>query len=317
MRAFIFVCGALLVFAIAYALFSSAPDVLSELSGSQLRPTQIAWMFIIVVSLIVLACAVWSNEKLLQQRNATQTLQSRLHLEEAQKDVDRAVSQLARTVPDAAIGALQQRLVNAEKQLSVQQQRNGASELQSLVEELRARQSALREKLGDAITKRRSLEQLFAEYEGTQHDIERTLSGIEEDKKGDSLEVRIGNLSQFIKVTDTRFEELERSKQMLLHLKEEFDALQTRLLPLKDDRSGVKALIHQLNDMCAQLGANIDALDREGDTSLSERVKKIAETRQALSERISSVAEELSKLDNSHKDINTLFTRLSNELTAR
>jgi chromosome segregation ATPase len=189
--------------------------------------------------------------------------------------------------------------------------------LQALVDEIRARQNALREKLGEAITKRKSIEQLFVEYEGTQHDIERSLSGIEHDQKGDALEARIGNLSQFTKVTESRFQELEQSKQMLLGLRTEFEAIQARLLPLKDDRSGVKALIHQLNDICAQLVASMEALERDGDISLSERVKRIAENRQGLSERVSNLAEELSRLDNSHKDINSLFARLSNELRAR
>jgi chromosome segregation ATPase len=319
MRIFVFVCGALLALAIAYIVLSSGPypEVSFQLFRSQLGPQQIAWMFVIVVSLIVLASAIWLNEKLLQQRNATQMLESRLRLEEAQKDVDRAMNQLVRTLPDAAIRELQQRLANAEKELAIQQRRSEASELQALVDEIRARQNALREKLGEAITKRKSIEQLFVEYEGTQHDIERSLSGIEHDQKGDALEARIGNLSQFTKVTESRFQELEQSKQMLLGLRTEFEAIQARLLPLKDDRSGVKALIHQLNDICAQLVASMEALERDGDISLSERVKRIAENRQGLSERVSNLAEELSRLDNSHKDINSLFARLSNELRAR
>jgi uncharacterized coiled-coil DUF342 family protein len=104
---------------------------------------------------------------------------------------------------------------------------------------------------------------------------------------------------------------------MLLDLRAEFEALQTRLLPLKDDRGGVKALIHQLNDIGAQLVANIEALERDGDITLSERVMRITENRRELSQRVSNLAEELFKLDNSHKDINSLFARLSNELKAR
>src|SRR5262249_7068637 len=150
-------------------------------------------------------------------------------------------------------------------------------------------------KLGDAVTKRKALEQLFADYETTQLEIERTLSGIEQDGKGDALDIRIGNLSQFTKVTEARLGELDQSKQMLLHLREEFDSLQGQLVPLKDDRSGVKALIHQLNDISAQLVANIEVMERDGEVSLSERVRKIAENRRQLSERVSNLAEELSK----------------------
>jgi chromosome segregation ATPase len=319
MRTFVLVCGALLALAIAYVVVSSGPypDALFEYFRSQPGLQPIAWVLIVVVSLIVLASAIWLNEKLVQQQNATQLLESRLHLEEVQRDADRAMNQLGRNIPDAAFRELQQRIIKAEKEVSVHQHRNEASELQALVDEIRARQNVLKEKLGEAITKRKSLEQLFAEYEGTQLDIERTLSGIEEDSKGDALDVRIGHLSQFTKVTEARFQELEQSKQLLLHLREEFDALQARLLPLKDDRSGIKALIHQFNDTSAQLVANIEVMERDGDLSLSDRVKRIADNRRELSERVANLAEELSKLDNSHKDINSLFARLSHELNAR
>ncbi len=319
MRMLILVCGALLALAIAFILLSSGPypDAFFELLRSQPRPQQIAWIFIVVISLIVLASAIWSNEKLRQQTNATQILESRLRLEEAQKDVDRATNQLARTVPDSAMRELQERLNRAEKELGAQLQRSEASEFQARVDEIRARQTALKEKLGEAVTKRRSVEQLFVEYEATQHDIERTLSGIEQDQKGDSLDARIGSLSQFTKLTESRFRDLEQSRQMLLDLGQEFETLQARLVPLKDDRGGIKALIHQLNDMEAQLAANIQALERDGDISLPERIKRITENRRELSQRLSNLTEELSKLDNSHKDINSLFARLSNELKAR
>ena len=314
MRMFVLVCGALLALAIVYVAVSSGPypDVLFE-SGSH----PIAWMFIIVMSLIVLGAAIWSNERLQRQDRATRILESRLHLEETQRDADRAMSQLGRNIPDAALREIQQRVVRAEKELSAHQHRSEASELQALVDEIRTRQNGLKEKLGEAVTKRKALEQLFADYETTQLEIDRTLSGIEKDSKGDALDVRIGNLSQFTKVTEARLGELDQSKQMLLHLQEEFDVLQAHLVPLKDDRSGVKALIHQLNDISAQLVANIEVMERDGDISLSERVKKIAENRRQLSERVSNLAEELSKLDNSHKDINSLFARLSHELKVR
>src|SRR6185295_15080643 len=113
--------------------------------------------------------------------------------------------------------------------------RSEVSEFQARVEEIRARQNALKDRLGEAVTKRRSIEQLFVEYQATQQDI----------------------------------------------------------------------------DLEAQLGASIGALERDGDISLAERIKRITESRQELSQRVSNLAEELSKLDNSHRDINSLFARLS------
>src|SRR5437764_9589714 len=96
MRMLVFVCGALLALAIAFLLLSSGPypDALLELFRSQPRPQQIAGIVIAAISLIVLAAAIWSNEKLRQQSNVAEVLESRLRLEEAQRDVDRATHQL-------------------------------------------------------------------------------------------------------------------------------------------------------------------------------------------------------------------------------
>jgi DNA repair exonuclease SbcCD ATPase subunit len=213
---------------------------------------------------------------------------------------------------------LQERLSRAESDLNTHlQQRSEVSEFQAQVEEIQARQNALKDKLGEAVTKRRSIEQLFVEYQATQQDIERTLSNIERDQQGDALDARIGSLSQFTKLTESRFRDLEQSSKMLMDLGQQFEALQGRLAPLKADRGGIKAMIHQLNDLEAQLAASIGALERDGDISLTERIKRITESRQALSQRVSTLAEELSKLDSSHKDIKSLFARLSHELKTR
>jgi len=317
MRLFVVGCGAVLVLAIAYILLGSGPDALVASLRSQSIVQQIAWIFMILAAIAALAAAFLSNERMLQQRNAVQMLESRLRVEEAQKDVDRAVGQLGRTVSDASLRELQQRLAKAEKDLGEQMRVSDTGEFKTAVAEIRTRQEALREKLGEAVTQRRSIEQLFSDYEATQRDIERVLAGIEQDQKGDSLDARIGNLSQFTKVTESRFHDLEQSKQILHQLGEEYAALQARLLPLKDERSGIKAMIHQLDDSCAQLVANIEAMERDGDTKLAERVKRISEDRRQLSERVASLAEELFKLDSSHKDINSLFAKLSHELKNR
>src|SRR5262249_35976481 len=197
----------------------------------------------------------------------------------------------------------------AEQELAAQQHRSEVREFEARVEEIRARQQALKDQLGEAVAKRKSIEQLFVDYQVTQQDIDHTLAGLEVDPQGDLLDKRIGSLSQFTKLTESRFQEIEHARQILLDLTNQFDALQGRLLPLKHDRSGIKALILQLNDQEAQLGANIDALERDGDIRLAERIKRISDTRHELSQRIAILADELTKLDTSHKDINSLFAR--------
>jgi hypothetical protein len=315
MRPLVFGCGAVLALALAVILLTSGPypDTLFAIG----RPQHIAWIFVVAVSVIGLMAAVRGDQRLVQQRRATELLESRLRLEEAQRDIDRATQQLGRTVSDKAMRELNERLSRAEKELAAQQQRGDAAAFQAGVEEIRGRQQTLKEKLAEAITPRKSVERLFTEYESTQQDIERTLTGIEVDQKGDNLDGRIGNLAQFTKITGSRLQELEHARQMLLNMEKEFAALEDRLAPLKDERGGIKGMIQQLHNINAQLLAGIEGMEREGGVSLAERVQRITDNRRELSQRIANLAEELGKLDDSHRDMSSLFARLSHELNAR
>ena len=318
MRLLVLGCSAVLAVALAVIVLTSGPypDVLLDFP-SLLRPQPIAWLFIVVVAVVVLAVALWSYEKLEQQRRAAEMLESRLRLEEAQRDVDRATTQLGRTVPDSAMRELQERLSRAEKELGAQQQRGDAAEFKARVEEISTRQQALKEKLGEVITACKSIERLFLEYETTQADIERTLTGIETDQKGDSLDARISSLAQFTKFTGSRLQGLEQSRETLVELNSEYEALQERLTPLREEREGIKGRIQTLNDLSAELTVHIETLERDGGVRLGDRVEKIAETRRELAQRLATVADELSKLDDSHRDMNLLFARLSQELNTR
>src|SRR5262245_57252787 len=93
MRLLVIGCGAVLVLALVVILFTAGPDVLSDLPAL-LRPQNLAWLFILVVAVIVLGSAIWSHEQLQQQRRTTEMIESRLRLEEAQRDVERATTQL-------------------------------------------------------------------------------------------------------------------------------------------------------------------------------------------------------------------------------
>src|SRR5262249_61552993 len=93
MRLFVLACGALLALALAFVLIASGPDALVASLRSQSVVQQIAWMLMLVATLLVLGTALWLNEQLLQHRNAMHTLQSRLRAQEAESDVDVAVIQ--------------------------------------------------------------------------------------------------------------------------------------------------------------------------------------------------------------------------------
>jgi hypothetical protein len=216
-----------------------------------------------------------------------------------------ATNRLGRTV-STALRELQERLSRAENDLNTHlQQRSQASEFQDRVEEIQARQNAL--KLGEAVTKRKSLEQLFVEYQTTwvRRSSEPCPTSIATSREIPST--RIG--SRRSSPRESRFRDLEQSSQMPI-----------RGAAGPPHAAEGRARRHQSHDPAhrleAQLGASIGALERDGDISLSERIKRITENRQGLSQRVANLAEELS-VDDSHKDINSLFVRLSNELAFR
>ena len=323
----ILVGGAVVVlaFALAFIIWNFNLDVLVEAFLSQPTPQKVAWIVTVAASLLLLSLALWQSEMLLRQRKIAQTLEHRLRgvgqivdqLEEAQSDPDFAAKYLLRTDPADAISAVEERLTSAEEAVQSQDLRNEAGDLQARMEDVRERQKALMAKLGTTLEKRHAIEKSFSDFASTQRDIEEALSAIERDIKGDSLEDRICALTEFVTLTASRCEEMERSMQTVVQLKEEFDVFQSRLAPLRDSHNGVKALLHGLRHGSGQLTATIDALDGDEENSLSGHIKRMSETKRELSERVASLVEQFATLDTNHKDINALLAKLNTELKAR
>src|SRR5262245_55377286 len=156
MRLLVIGCGALLALALVGVVLAGGfyPDAVSKL-GAQPHLQQLALILAVIVAFAMLGAAFWANEKLVKQQRAMQVLESRMRVEEAQRDVDRGTNQLGRTVSDAAMRELQERLGRAEKELAAQQQRGEAEEFRAHVEEISARQQTLKAKLGEVIAVRK------------------------------------------------------------------------------------------------------------------------------------------------------------------
>jgi chromosome segregation ATPase len=314
-----------LAIALAFVVWEFNLDVLVEVFLSQPAAKKIAWMVVAAASLLLLYLALWQSEMLSKQHKLTKTLEHRLRgvgqtvhrLEDGQSDIKLAENYLLRTDPEDAITAVEERLGRAEETVQSQHLRNEAGDLQARMEELRERQEALRAKLGLTIERRQAIEKFLSDLARAQRDIEETLSGTETDRDEDTLEQRIRTLTELVTLTTSRFEAIERWMQTIVRLKGEFDAFQSRLVPLKDSQSGVKALLHRLRHETAQLSATIDALDRDEESTLSVRVKKISETKRELSERVARLLEQFATLDTNYKDINALLAKLNTELKAR
>ena len=323
MRILVLVCGALLALAVAFEVYSSEypPTALIGLVQSQPLLQKLAWAVIIVTPFGLLAGALWESARLDQQRKANEVWETRFRgvrkaadeLDDAQKDIDRATSNLERSDPEDALSALQRRLLEAERTTHLQQSRNEKEGLLARIEMARQQQQVLREKLGETIEKRRLIEPLFIELQSSQDVLEKGLTGL----KADDLNDRLQALMQSTERMKSRCEEIERMLATFVQLKGELDALKNRLVPLDDKQSGVKSLVNALHDIRDQLTSTIERLDHDGDATLAERATKFAESRQAFDERVSGLLDQFAKLDGVNKDIRGLFTKLRGEVDAQ
>jgi chromosome segregation ATPase len=323
MRTLVLACGALLALAVGFEVYSSEypPTALIELVQSQPLMQKLAWAVIIVTPFGLLAGALWESARLEQQRKANEVWETRFRgvrkaadeLDDAQKDIDRATSNLERSDPEDAMSALQRRLIEAERTTHLQQSRNEREGLLARIDMARQQQQVLREKLGETIERRRLIEPLFVELQNSQDVLEKGLTGL----KADDLNDRLQAMMQSTERMKSRCEEIERMLAAFVQLKGELDALKGRVAPLDDKQSGVKSLVNALHDIRDQLTSTIERLDHDGDATLAERATRFAESKQAFDERVSGLLDQLSKLDGINKDIRGLFAKLRGEVDGR
>jgi hypothetical protein len=323
MRILILVCSVLLALAVGFEVYSSdyQPTALIELVQAQPLMQKIGWAVIIVAPFGLLAAALWESARLDQQRKANAVWETRFRgvrkaadeLDDGQKDIDRATTYLERSDPENAMSALQRRLIEAERTTHLQQGRNEKEGLLARIDMARHQQQMLREKVGEAIEKRRLIEPLFIELQNSQEVLEKSLAGL----KADDLNDRLQTLMQSSERMKSRCDEIERVLAAFVELKGELDVLAARLAPLDDKQTGVKSLVNTMHDIRDHLTSTIERLDHDGDATLAERAAKFAENKQAFDERVAGLLTQFSKLDGINKDIRGLFTRLRSEVDAQ
>jgi DNA repair exonuclease SbcCD ATPase subunit len=323
MRILALVCGALFALAVGFEVYSSEYPATALIDLVQSRPLlqKLAWAVIIVSPFGLLAAALWESARLDQQRKTNQVWETRFRgarktvdeLDDAQTDADRATNYLERSDPEEAMSAIQRRLIEAERTTHLQQSRNEKEGLLARIDMARQQQQALREKLGETIEKRRLIEPLFIELQNSQDVLEKSLTGLKADDLSDHLQA----LMQSTERMKSRCDEIEGMMATFVRLKGELDALKARLAPLEDKQSGVKSLLHALNDIRDELASTIERLDRDGEATLAERAVKFAESKQAFDERVAGLLQQFSKLDGINNEIRGLFARLRGEVDAQ
>jgi hypothetical protein len=140
MSKFVGGCVVLFVFAVGYIFITQAQDLAALFEAFRAEPLaqKFAWFLIGLIPLALLPTALWLCDAVIRQRKAATALELRLggvrqsvqDLAKAQVDAESAVRHLVRSDPEDAIGAVTQRLAEAERVTQIQQSRNEIGDLQ-------------------------------------------------------------------------------------------------------------------------------------------------------------------------------------------
>ncbi len=327
MAKFVGICVVLFVLAVGLVVVNQPQDMaaLFEAFRSEPLAQKLAWFLVVLIPLALIPSALWLADALLRQRRANDALEQRLggvrqgvrELTKSQVDADASVHHLARTDPEGAIGAVTQRLTDAERVTQVQESRSEiGGDLQSRVDELRTRQQALRDRLVPVLEKRRSIEQLFADLDSRESDIERSLAEIVSGDDATAIEVRLNNLMEFVRRSHERCDDIEQAAKTIGGLKEDFAGLQTRLEPQAAAQDGIRRRVKDLDEAKDRLAAEIAALQQTPQGSLAERVQTFAEDKKKLEDGVADLEMQLSRLASLRKDVEGVSANFDRALDA-
>lgn len=283
---------------------------------------EVAWLVVVLMPFVLLPLSLWFRASLVRQREAAKMLRLRFddarqgarQLAKSHIDTETAVHHLARTDPQAAISAIQQRLAEAERVAQVQSNRNEMPDLQSRVDYIRDQQEALKKQLAPVLDKRRSIENLFMDLDNRQNDIDRALAEIVSADDSVALDMNLNNFMEFIKRSHGRCDDIERASKMAAGLKQDCTELETRLAPFAAAEGGVQSRIKDLTRAREQLATLLASLEQTQDGPLSEQVQKFAEDHKTLEGRISELELQFSQLLTLREGVAGLFEHINRAL---
>jgi chromosome segregation ATPase len=325
MGKFVVGCVVLFVLALGYIVLTQAQDIsaLFEAFRAESLGHKLAWLLIVLIALALIPTVLWLCDSLIRQRQAAAALELRLggvrqsvrELARSQVDAESGVHHLSRTDPEEAIGAMQQRLAEAERVAQVQHGRNETGDLQTRVEDVRAQQQALRERLSPLLEKRRSIEQLFADLDGRQSDMDHALAEIAGGDDALALDLRLKELVEFVRRGHERCDEIDRASKTVAGLKDDFVALRGRLAPLAAVEDGVLRRVKELSEARDQLAADIESLQQTPQGSLVARVQSFIEDKRRLDDGVTNLDVQFSRLAGLRESVDDLFGNFERALT--
>ena len=302
---FVGTCVILFLIAAGFILVNQSDDVaaLVEAFRTETLSQKFAWLVAVATVSALIPSALWLCDSLMQQRKMNEALESRFggvrlgvrELAKLQIDADAVVHHLARTDPEAAIDAVTQRLIEAERTAEIQGTRNDVGDLQAKVDELHTRQQSLRERLVPMLEKRRAIERLFADFDSRANDIDRVLTEIVAGDDAVAIEVRLNKLMEFVRHSHERCDAIDRAVATMGELKEDFAVLRERLAP-HAALDGVKRQVKDLADTQKALAADMTNLQQTPQGDLDARMQAFADEKKKLGDGVDKLELHVSTL---------------------
>jgi chromosome segregation ATPase len=321
MQNFIIVCIAILLLAVGFLIFNSGLDYTALVSTVAALPPiqQVALGIFALASIAVIGAVLAQSDRVARQRKTIADLAERLNgirqstraLGEEQTNVDLVLQRVASTDPEEALTILSKTLTESERAALVQQSHNEAVDMESRAEDIRRRQQALRARLGEVFDKRRLVEPIFAELKERQSNIERSLQDFEKGDGQKSLESHLTELTDFVRLTEDRFQALDQGLVTLDRIKSDIKRLQGRIAPLESIDTGIKHAIQEVSRLRDQLDGAVGRLEQDGDHKVSQRVQELADKTREFDQRVVSLCDHFVTLEAVRTDIGILFTRLN------
>jgi chromosome segregation ATPase len=275
-------------------------------------PQQVAAVLIALMALALTAFTLWQSYHLARQTRDSRELRGGVAgtqktlatVAASQKDFDAAVQHLTTSDPEDALSVLQKQLAETEARAALQRGRNHAVDMQERLDDIRRRQQALREQIGQVAEKRRAIEPVFEELKDRQRQLDRSLDKIETDENNNSFLDRLREFDQKTGPIQARHQALQDAFALVGRLKEEIEKSRTSLVALQAPESGVKAQLAAAQIERDHLLKAIEALETTGEgEALSARVGALDNSKKDAEQRIVRLEGSFAVLDTVRRDM--------------
>lgn len=250
--------------------------------------------FIVVMAISLIGTSIFLSLRMSRQGESLKLLRARLKSARddmvvahgLQNHFDGVVQHLVDSTPQEAVAALQKRLTETEQKVALQQSQNEATDIEEQLDDIRRRQQALRETVGEVAEKRRVTEPVFAEIKDRQRQLERSLAKLEVDDNKNNLADRLQEIGVEVLAIQKRLTVLQESLVTLNRFKDDLDKTNTELVPLQAQGAGIYAAIDELRPAYERLNKKIDEFELKDGETISSHVEALSRSKMEIEQKV-------------------------------